>query len=166
VLFCCYDAAVLLLLLHGRNFLNLTCPHSFHFILFHLSTVHSFRLIRNSAYSLEFLDEWWNMKQYVKPVGLAKSGDNDAFKAMLAKLPEFDQHILVPPRCTFNSFAYFIPEERLETIMAQPEGAEGSLEKQEWYLNDAFYHRGDLLAHVAGYNNKEQPVGMLLEIAE
>lgn len=118
-------------------------------------------LIRNSPYAIEFLDEWWNMVEYVKPMGLAKSGDNDAFKAMLASLPEFDQHILVPPRCTFNAFAYFIPPERLNKIRE-----EGRLKEQNWYMNEAFYHKGDLLAHVAGYNNKEQPVEMLLELAE
>ncbi len=123
-------------------------------------------LIRNSPFALEFLEEWWNKKEFVKPHGFAKSGDNDAFKDMLAVLPEFDQHILVPPLCTFNSFAYFTREERLEKILSQPEGSEGSLTKQIWYQNEAFYHKGDLLAHVAGYNNKEQPVSMLLELAE
>mmetsp|Transcript_75444 Transcript_75444/g.219145 ORF Transcript_75444/g.219145 Transcript_75444/m.219145 type:complete len:344 (-) Transcript_75444:51-1082(-) len=123
-------------------------------------------LIRFSPFALEFLDTWWDMKDYVKPTGLAKSGDNDAFKAMLAKLPEFDQHILVPPRCTFNSFAYFMYEDRLAKVLSQPEGAEDSLQVQPWYLNEAFYHKGDLLAHVAGYDNKEQPVSLLLEIAQ
>lgn len=118
-------------------------------------------LIRNSHYAIEFLDVWWNMNTYIKPHGLAKSGDNDAFKAMLQDLPEFDQHVLVPPRCTFNSFAYFLTPDILGKILA----VEGSLEEQSWYRNEAFYHRGDLLAHVAGYNNKEHPVKMLLELA-
>ena len=118
-------------------------------------------LIRNSSYALEFLDEWWNMESYVKPLGLSRSGDNDAFKAMLAKLPEFDQHILVPPRCTFNAFAYFLTTKEEDKILA-----EGTLKKQSWYMNEAFFHKGDLLAHVAGYNNKEQPLKLLLELAE
>jgi hypothetical protein len=118
------------------------------------------------------------MKHYVKPPGLAKSGDNDAFKAMLATLPEFDQHILVPPRCTFNSFAYFITQDKLDSILSgdgaaavaasseQQQGSSLLLTQQTWYRNEAFYHKGDLLAHVAGYNNKEQPVSMLLDIAD
>lgn len=123
-------------------------------------------LIRNSPYALEFLEEWWNKKEFVKPHGLAKSGDNDAFKDILRTLPEFDQHILVPPRCTFNSFTYFLTEDRLQSILSQPEGSEGSLTQQIWYQNEAFYHKGDLLAHVAGYNNKVDPVRLLLELAE
>jgi mannan polymerase II complex MNN10 subunit len=118
-------------------------------------------LVRNTPYALEFLAEWWSMESYVKPLGLAKSGDNDAFKAMLAQLPEFDQHVLVPPRCTFNAFAYFLSPDQLEKIKQ-----EGTLTKQPWYKNEAFFHKGDLLAHVAGYNNKELPVQMLLELAE
>ena len=85
---------------------------------------------------------------------------------MLASLPEFDQHILVPPTCTFNSFAYFLEPEVLQAILAEPEESGKSLIDQPWYQNEAFYHKGDLLAHVAGFNNKIEPVQMLLDIAE
>jgi hypothetical protein len=85
---------------------------------------------------------------------------------MLSTLPEFGQHILVPPRCTFNSFAYFVTEQVLAEVTSKPEGAEGSLSKQEWFQNEGYYHKGDLLAHVAGFNNKVHPVKMLLELAE
>jgi len=118
-------------------------------------------LIRNTPYALEFLDLWWNMESYVKPLGMAKSGDNDAFKALLKNVDDFPQHILVPPRCTFNAFAYFLSPGELNKITR-----EGTVKKQPWYMNEAFFHKGDLLAHVAGYNNKELPLQLLLELAD
>ena len=107
------------------------------------------------------------MKEYVKPPGLSKSGDNDALQALLASRKEkmgqehFDTHFLVPPGCTFNAFAHFLsPKETKET--------DEELKKHYWYKDksDAMYHKGDLLAHVAGFNNKEDSIQMLLDIAE
>jgi len=63
-------------------------------------------LIRNSAWSLQFLNTWWSMKSYVHPPGLSTSGDNDALKAFLLNgmnKTYFDAHIVVPPRCHFVS---------------------------------------------------------------
>ena len=123
--------------------------------------------IRNSEYALDFLEIWWNMKEYVKPPGLSKSGDNDALQALLASRKEkmgqehFDTHFLVPPGCTFNAFAHFLsPKETKET--------DEELKKHYWYKDKSYamYHKGDLLAHVAGFNNKEDSIQMLLDIAE
>lgn len=118
-------------------------------------------LIRNTPWALKFVEDWWSMKNYIKPHGLSRSGDQDSFKAYLAALgSEFDKHAAVPPRCTFNSFAYFVTPRQLEKLFQ-----DGTLKEQKWYRNEAYYHKGDLLAHVAGYNNKELPVQMLLDLA-
>ena len=43
---------------------------------------------------------------------------------------------------------------------------EGTLQDQDWYMSEDFYHKGDLLVHVAGYDNKASHVQTLLELAE
>jgi hypothetical protein len=103
-------------------------------------------LVRNTPWSLEFLDHWWNMKEYVKAKGLSVSGDNDALKAYLSGMDQeyFDAHIAVPERCTFNSVAKFMTKEYSATLTPE------LVKKQEWYLNLERYHKGDFVAHVAG----------------
>jgi len=44
-------------------------------------------LIRNSQWSIQFLDDWWNMKTWIRRSGLSLSGDNAAFGHLI------DQHI-------------------------------------------------------------------------
>ena len=118
-------------------------------------------LIRNTEWSREFLDHWWNMKEFVKPKGLSVSGDNDALKAYLLGMSKeyFDEHILVPPRCTFNSVTVFLSPEEAAS-MTQEE-----VEEQPWYMHLEKYHKGDLIAHVAGKNNKIDTTAMLLKDA-
>ena len=117
-------------------------------------------LIRNTDWSRNFLETWWNMKSFVKPPGLAKSGDNDALKAKVRQMPkkEFDAHVAVPPRCTFNSFAKFIRPSQLIT-------AQREIENQDYYMDEAYYHKGDLIAHVAGVDNKAETIRQLLKLA-
>ena len=123
-------------------------------------------MIRNSAWGHQFLETWWSMKSFVRPPGLSHSGDNAALKALLGGMQrksvgtksEFEQHILAPPRCTFNSFAKFLDP-------AQYKEAIGSLEQQEWYKSEAFYHKGDFVAHVAGVDNKVTTLELLLAYA-
>jgi hypothetical protein len=109
-------------------------------------------LFRNTLWSKQFLDHWWNMKSYVRPPGLSLSGDNNALKALIKETPEFDQHVLVPPRCTLNSFARFYSK----TAVADPEE----------YMSEFYYHKGDFIAHVAGYDNKAGLMRMLLKEAK
>lgn len=42
--------------------------------------------IRNSTWSQTFLDNWWSMAGYIRGSGDTKSGDNDAFKALLMQM--------------------------------------------------------------------------------
>jgi galactosyl transferase GMA12/MNN10 family len=103
-------------------------------------------LIRNSTWSLNFLDHWWNMEEYVKPKGLAVSGDNDALRAYLLSMEEatFKQHIVVPERCTFNSDAKWTSPAEAAALTAE------TIPQQPWYMSTQGYHKGDLVAHVAG----------------
>ena len=120
-------------------------------------------LIRKSEWSLAFLDHWWNMKEFVKPKGMAVSGDNDALKAYLKGMDttEFEAHIRVPPRCLFNSVAKFMTADQQHAGQERPEW---------WYshlqLNKLeSFHKGDFVAHVAGVDNKITTSALLLQDA-
>jgi galactosyl transferase GMA12/MNN10 family len=117
-------------------------------------------LFRNSAWSKQFLDDWWNMKDFVRPPGLSLSGDNAALKAFLQAMHDrgdFDDHVLVPPRCTFNSFAKFL------TV------GESLLIKDHWTetlssstTDVEHYYKGDFIAHIPGVDNKVECLKLLL----
>lgn len=115
-------------------------------------------VFRNTAWSKQFLDDWWNMKSFVRPPGMSLSGDNAALKALLHNMEDMDEHVLVPPRCTLNSFAKFLTAS--ESIAALD-----SLDEQEWYMSENYYHSGDFIAHTPGYDNKEECLTLLLEEA-
>jgi hypothetical protein len=116
-------------------------------------------LVRNTPWGVKFLDDWWNMRSFVRPPGMSLSGDNAAMKALLRDMPNFDDHIFVPPRCTFNSFAKFLTLK--ESIVAMK-----NLEGQEWYLDERYYHKGDFIAHAPGYDNKAECLQLLLQEAQ
>jgi galactosyl transferase GMA12/MNN10 family len=116
---------------------------------------------RNSAWSRQFLDEWWNMKDFVRPPGLSLSGDNAAMKALLKSMEDqgtFDAHVLSPPRCTFNSFAQFLTLGQSIEIMDH-------LTEQDWYFDSEHYHKGDFIAHIPGVDNKAECLKLLLREA-
>jgi mannan polymerase II complex MNN10 subunit len=116
-------------------------------------------LAKNTEWTRTFLQEWWDMQSFVKPPGLAKSGDNDALKHKTSQMGTTDvSHLGVPPRCTFNSFARFVKPTEYEAIQQ-------SLRDHDWYLDEASYHKGDLIAHAAGVDNKVETIRMLLEEA-
>ena len=120
-------------------------------------------LIRNTEWSREFLDHWWNMEKFVKPKGLSVSGDNDALKHYLTQEMSkeyFNQHIVVPPRCTFNSVTVFLPPQEAAAM------TEEKIKEQDWYMHLEKYHKGDFIAHVAGKNNKIDTTALLLKDAE
>jgi len=108
-------------------------------------------MVRNSEWSKQFLQDWWNMTSYVRPAGFSLSGDNNALKALLSDMPSLHPHVLVPARCTFNSFTMFVQTEAR------------NFQQEDWYLSTNFYHQGDFVAHVAGYDNKLDTVRLLFE---
>jgi hypothetical protein len=116
-------------------------------------------LVRNTPWALKFLDDWWNMRSFVRPPGMSLSGDNHAMKALLRDMPNFDDHIFSPPRCTFNSFAKFL-------TLSESYSAMDKLEEQEWYLDERYYHKGDFIAHTPGYDNKAECLRLLLQEAQ
>jgi hypothetical protein len=116
-------------------------------------------LFRNTDWSRQFLQSWWDMTNYVRPPGFSLSGDNAAMKALLRDLPDFDSHVAVPPRCIMNSFARFLTLRESKHVME-------TLEEQEWYMNDRFYHKSDFIAHAPGYDNKAECIRLLLQEAE
>ena len=153
-------------------------------------------LIRNSDWSKHFLQTWWDMKSFVKPPGLAKSGDNDALKHYLAEMErteEFGQHVAAPARCTFNSFASFVSptsptpsssslsattpavkQQQLNdnlpqtTMQQQRQGRlrGGNIDGMQYYLDEGYYHDGDFIAHVAAVDNKVDTIKVMLALAE
>ena len=119
-------------------------------------------LIRNTPWSIEFLDTWWNKREFVLPKGLSVSGDNTALVDYLNGLNEsyFREHIHVPPRCHFNSVAKFVTKQEWETL-SLPE----NLKKDPYYKGSDRYHKSDLVAHVAGIDNKITTTALLLKDA-
>lgn len=128
-------------------------------------------MIRNTAWSRRFLQDWWDMRSYVRANGLSLSGDNDAFGALLRKRlglqrwatedemiqAATNSRIRMPARCNFNSFGVFVPDSTSDTIdPANPPA---------WYLSDQFYHEGDFIAHASGIDQKAAGVELLLERA-
>lgn len=89
------------------------------------------------------------MKDFVQPKGMSTSGDNAALKQYLLydmDNTEFEQHIVVPARCTFNSDAMFIPKSEAIMFKESPE----LIKEENWYRSVSHYHKGELVAHVAG----------------
>jgi len=115
-------------------------------------------LLRKSEWSRQFLSDWWDMRSFVRPPGMALSGDNNAMKALLRDMPDFQEHVLSPARCTFNSFAKFLTFSEQMTVMT-------NLNEQPWYNSEEYYHKGDFLAHTPGYDNKVDCLRLLLQEA-
>jgi mannan polymerase II complex MNN10 subunit len=120
-------------------------------------------MIRNSDWSRQFLQEWWNMDSFVNVAGLSTSGDNDAFNHLVEERlkQEDDGHtmqILVQPQCRFNSFGVFLTQQELRK-------GENWMKKQPWYMSDRYYHAGDFVAHAAGINRKDEGIDLLLQRA-
>ena len=112
-------------------------------------------LFKNTDWSRQFLQKWWDMKAYVNPTGISLSGDNHAMKDLLRDLPEFDKNVASPPRCNLNSFAKFYP------VSESLQAAE-NMEEKDWYMSESYYHKSDLIAHCAGIDNKDNCIRLLL----
>lgn len=104
-------------------------------------------LLRNSAWSLKFLDRWWAMDSFIRRrPGDTKSGDNDALKHLLGKMSrgESRAHVGVVPQCCFNSYLWV-----------------GSVRNRWRYLWNprsfqlGLYQQGDFILHLAGIRNKQ-----------
>jgi hypothetical protein len=120
-------------------------------------------IIRKSAWSLQFLDTWWNMSSFVKPKGLSISGDNDALKHYLTHHPElFESHILTVPRCYFNSVATWMQEGQDPNVAQEKNRLRVGTAKSDLQI----YHRGDFVAHVAGEVDKLEGTLELLKDAK
>jgi len=144
-------------------------------------------LLRNSDWSRQFLNDWWNMKAWVRQKGLSLSGDNDAFghlvrqrlqlaertwtAAAAAEAASNHAHIRMPARCNMNSFGVFVTDPALSDPAAFRSNLNGNNnnnnknENPEWYQSDLFYHAGDFIAHASGIDQKAIGVEFLLQRA-
>ncbi|GKY90439.1 hypothetical protein MPSEU_000017700 [Mayamaea pseudoterrestris] len=121
-------------------------------------------LIRNSAWSRQFLKNWWNLKSWVRRPGLSLSGDNAAFGHLVDQVLRKEAwRVQIPARCNMNSFGVFLSETQYQNIVVN--GGADALNKQEWYLSDQFYHQGDFIVHASGIDKKKEVLEMLLEKA-
>ncbi|KAL2636278.1 hypothetical protein R1flu_007757 [Riccia fluitans] len=111
--------------------------------------------IRNSEWSRQFLDLWWNQTTFVEPFGLCKSGDNSALKHLINTMPEaeFKQHVRIPSmQCVFNSNLWkpsWRNSHRLVTFT-----------RAIW---QGVYAKGDFMVHLAGLNDKKRWVQKVLK---
>lgn len=116
-------------------------------------------LIRNTEWSKAFLNQWWGLKTWVRSPGLSLSGDNAAFGHLIDELwrahDDTATHVKQVPRCTFNSFTVFLPDDFHTKDASQ----------EEWWMSENFYHRGDFIAHTSGIDKKADAVRMLLQRA-
>jgi galactosyl transferase GMA12/MNN10 family len=139
-------------------------------------------LIRNSLWSRQFLQEWWDLKSYVRPSGLSLSGDNDAFGYLIRRYnttttgtstttPTSSSPIRMIPRCRMNSFGVFVPSTTTTTSTKFTHNAvdhsnQKKEEDEEWYVHaDQYYYAGDFIAHASGIDQKEVGVQLLLSRA-
>ena len=116
-------------------------------------------LIRNSAWSHQFLQDWWNMHRYVRSKGLSLSGDNKAFGVLvhdhLEKVEGSSENIRVTPgRCAMNSNGLFLNED----------GIDAGTRRSDWKGSTDFYHSGDFIAHAAGVNDKLLAIQQLIDV--
>jgi hypothetical protein len=133
-------------------------------------------LLRNSPWSRQFLDDWWNSRGYVRQAGLSLSGDNDAFGHLVRKhmtrrqqleyerthtFAADNNHVVMPARCQFNSFGVFLTDKQHADLQQHPD----KIKDQEWYYSPEFYHAGDFIAHASGIDQKGAGVEMLLQRA-
>jgi mannan polymerase II complex MNN10 subunit len=62
--------------------------------------------VRNTEWSQQFLELWWNQTSFVKPFGQSKSGDNNALKYLIRSMSDHDRnrHVgITRMQCLFNS---------------------------------------------------------------
>lgn len=104
-------------------------------------------LARNCSWTHKFLENWWSMKQFIRPAGETKSGDNDALKHYLFNMPaeELRRHVGVAPQCAFNSYIWHNSARMWKRYVLNPALSEQGLWKP-----------GDFILHLAGVNNKEK----------
>jgi galactosyl transferase GMA12/MNN10 family len=136
-------------------------------------------LMRNSAWSRQFLEDWWNSKSFVRPNGLSLSGDNDAFGHLIRErlglstvdvptalqlstaIEATKSPIRFIARCNMNSFGVFVPK-----ASSRSRTNATNIQQEEWYLSDQWYHDGDFIAHASGVDQKAAAVQMLLKRAK
>jgi len=119
-------------------------------------------LVRNSEWGHDFLDSWWDMTSFIRPVGMALSGDQDSMNALILERDVFSKNGgqgVSPPQCTFNSFTYMIPPWEQANAIA-------NIKDQKYYMSPHYYHKGDFLAHTAGVENKRAVLQKLLRLAK
>lgn len=113
-------------------------------------------LIRNSAWSQKFLQDWWNMRRFVRSKGLSLSGDNNAFGSLVSKRLKNDserEHLhITPERCSMNSNAIFVNDKQVDV----------ATKRADWQGSTTSFHQGDFIAHAAGIDQKLRAIEQLM----
>jgi len=103
--------------------------------------------IRSSAWSRDFLEQWWALSEFVRPrsPGETKSGDNDALKHLMANMDrdELHTHVGIAPQCAFNSYLWHGSLRNYFRFLLQP----GAIAR-------GMYKSGDFILHLAGIDDK------------
>lgn len=103
---------------------------------------------RNSDWSRQFLDRWWNQTGFIQPFGQSKSGDNAALKHLISIMDkdELNRHVRFPQmQCLFNSNLWRPSWRSCHRLM--------TVTKAVW---QGVYARGDFMVHLAGLNDKSK----------
>lgn len=103
---------------------------------------------RNSDWSRQFLDRWWDQTDFIQPFGQSKSGDNTALKHLINVMDkeEFKRHVRVPEmQCLFNSNLWRPSWRSCHRLI--------TVTKAVW---QGVYARGDFMVHLAGLNDKSK----------
>lgn len=120
---------------------------------------------RSTAWSLQTLDTWWNMKtdftgrHFMSSSSTSSEDDVNRALTFLLKnsisAEEFEQHVAVTPsRCNLNSVATCL-------TLSQSRNALNHLADQSWYLDDEHYHSGDFIAHTSGIVSNTNKIACL-----
>lgn len=104
--------------------------------------------VRNTEWSQQFLELWWNQTSFVKPFGQSKSGDNNALKYLIRSMSDHDrnQHVgITRMQCLFNSNLWRPSLRSCHRLL--------TMTRSVW---QGVYARGDFMVHLAGLNDKKK----------
>ncbi|KAG0457474.1 hypothetical protein HPP92_022631 [Vanilla planifolia] len=113
--------------------------------------------VKRSKWSENFLDAWWNQTSFVR-FGSTKSGDNDALKQLIKRLPphELRAHMRISPmQCLFNSYPWYPSLKSLYQIISSPRAV--------W---KGVYSSGDFMVHLAGLDDKKELAARIISDVE
>ena len=100
-------------------------------------------MVRNSNWTMQFLNDWWSMTSFILPPGQVRSGDNFALEELLGQKNDRDEHVYVAPQCAFNSYTWNSVRKNWRKYIWDRQSMVAGM-----------YREGDFVVHFAGMEDK------------